>query len=425
MRVVKYFPTREILDYQAIFDREGCVLCVLPRPSISIIRTFLRYAHRSINYRYSSIDDKTYTALSDDDAEFQAIDELLGETEGCLMSFCDLSDFIDVMEEIRDCVCAMSETSQNQDANTYLQNTDLLTFSETQDLESVELPSGDDDRCTLANTMFGYIYQQVSEVWLPLAEVTTTVLAFAIGITPTFIALSGGLGIAPALAAVLFSAAVAWLAEYATTNLTNWLLANRDAMVCEIYDELIESYQSVASALVEYINQDESLSTGDRMMLRFLFGQAKTYQMVQDAIVNERIDPDDYTQYECGECGTPTGCWTMAQSEWTIEACGTLEGSILTNGCSTNAILASRSATVSGNFELGLYSMRPYDDAYNFDLRVYRDANLLFQWRPITDAGTSYMSTTTTGVTAGEVEIRLYGVTGTPYEVHYVCAIES
>jgi hypothetical protein len=126
----------------------------------------------------------------------------------------------------------------------------------------------------------------------------------------------------------------------------------------------------------------------------------------------------------CDDCELLAGCFDFCDENWEIGGCGTVENCILTNGCASGFLLAGRVANVGGNFTIGILVDKPFDAAYNFDIRVYQFGETVFAWKPITDSGLEYLETETTGVEEGECSVLLYGISGTETEYHYLCIKE-
>lgn len=269
---------------------------------IELVVKLLEYAKRRINWAYQQSDSAGYyEGLTD--GEYQALTDNIQDLEGRLMAVICVQDIVDSIDALSSCVCAMSTTLQTERARLpemgpYIDDGKVTLDRPDQTLGAPTEPGDDDEKCELAQAIYLKVFQAETEVLLPFANDVADVLVTALVGLTAFEALAGFVGLPLAVLTGIVSAVVAWGVDGSIANFTNWLIANKDELVCELYNNLPD-YDAAAAAVASYIDSAEEITFLDKHVLKSMI--ASTWWMTWIALDQQTNGTwDDY--FVAGQC---------------------------------------------------------------------------------------------------------------------------
>ena len=253
---------------------EECVIVAMPRRGLYMVKNLLRYAHRRINWVQDVVSDIEFNAP--DDTNWDTVQAVLAETEGCLMSTCDVS----AITEQLICIC---EALQRQ------LGPEVIPFSTMQDetVKSVyeynkQMPdedytgTGDAVACAIAQLFYALGYETITEIVLPASRFAFDSLVPAVA--TLIVTVTGGLGLPAAVGVYLTVELIQELLESgydaSESNLQNWLWSVKNDIVCEAYWQLYAGQPASIVAKAVYDNviaPSSSISAGDKLICKLFF----------------------------------------------------------------------------------------------------------------------------------------------------------
>jgi hypothetical protein len=414
-------------------DTAGPFFVCLREADIELFRLLLGYARREINWAADLSDLPAYYTLPTD-AQLLELWDQLDDLEGRLMAVVCIDDLVDALGEITtsldalSCICenllSLGQGINGDAADELAVGIDDGVIGIEDGVPDATLPTELDDACDAAQALWWFVYEYVTEIAIPLSD---------LALAAVVVLLLGKLGVIIAGVAEVFrltggqvmqlvSEIAAAVIGGAGAAIVNWLLAAKTEIVCCLYQGIVENdLDGAISCVHDLIDASDLPGTSKTGMKR---GFSKTFLVFTGLFRDGAWAQDRVESGYCDDCELPAGCFDFCDENWEIGGCGTVENCILTNGCASGFLLAGRVANVGGNFTIGILVDKPFDAAYNFDIRVYQFGETVFAWKPITDSGLEYLETETTGVEEGECSVLLYGISGTETEYHYLCIKE-
>jgi len=307
-RIKKYYGPRVLIETERILNPEfsDTIICITGA-QVEMLRNLTQYLHRRSTFSQDNQKDY-YLAPNNDD--WNTISYVVADLEETLMG-CDIESLIAVLEIMTECVCALSSRATSDVPLPVNDNGSTLApdlATETA-ISNTGVPVTDILKCELANVLWGFTFQFITETLLPFANGVADATTAAIAATTLFAIISGGLGLSLALVAALFYAIVQYLLDSATSNLINWMVSNAQESVCELYNGLYNGgYELAASNMTTFID-DSGLPLGDRMMLKLTLTSTWFFRAMQYQIDELAIDPADYDDYSCDACLPPDYLW--------------------------------------------------------------------------------------------------------------------
>jgi uncharacterized membrane protein len=426
-RLVKRDHVRELLHVADLND-STCKLIAVTVDQLEILRVCVRYASRQINWNDEDVGTSMYYLPSN--VDFDDILALVHDLELRLMETCDVGALVDALLALQ-CVCTNLENLiAQQSLDVGVQGAlpvidDQAPSAEDRALiDNTGLPSTAEELCELANTVWGWGTEVITEKVLPLGEDLANKLALLIVATEAFIILTGGIGLLPGVAIAAFTAFVRWLAEGAVINVQNWIAGSGQEAVCSLYTGFVEgSWEGARSNLAAMIDAEVQLSFGDKVMLKWFLTERYVLQAIQYSIDALLLDPDDYFTYQCTSCEPTAGCITFDDASWTLTGIADLQpdGSIIVSG-TTGQVAAYRlfDPELEGTmwFDYDPADLAP--PAFNaFSWRTQLDATPVDSGDISTSDNGRHWSLAITDVPADTLEIR--AVSGTTVRIYTVC----
>lgn len=233
-RIVKRHNTREILDRSLIFNESGCYLLVLSKEQIEIVRACIQYARRRINWLDEDVDGVLY--YLPDDEDYDEIIATVDDLEDRLMDICSLDDLLDALS----CVCTSLQnyvTSQvgstSSEYLSTLQSAGSLVYEPIENETQVDV-----DACAQAQCLWNMIYEYVSEIAIPLANVSFDVLVVAsLGFLVNIAGIANVL-VQLGITAATIQAVLKGIMDSNGQSILNWLYSDKQDIVCAIYDAI-------------------------------------------------------------------------------------------------------------------------------------------------------------------------------------------
>lgn len=283
-RIIPYYRPRIQIPVSTMSDAPGqWALFCLPIDGAQALARICGYLNREVTYIGEVVDNQVFAGPTQ--AELETIRDIVGETELALMAGCDFSTLEATLAAISTtldammvCICQATEyqgdiANRLPDLSEYVLE-GLVTYKPTeQAMVPFTPPVGGSEECELAQAMFYYTYQMFTEQILPFATSTADALTTAIIATATFVGVASWVGLPVALLAGIFAAAVNWAIDGSITNFVNWLLGNKDELICEIYNNLPDAAAAAAAARA-YVNAAGDLPATDKFLLNQVIGSA-------------------------------------------------------------------------------------------------------------------------------------------------------
>lgn len=253
---------------------EDCVLALLPRQGVYVLKTLLQYAHRRINWVQSILNESSF--MTPDAPTWDAIQGVIAETEERLMSACDISPMVAALE----CICnslqlglgntiAPLDTMRDEEVD--------AVFEYSSDMPDADLSALTDvQACETAQLYYALGYETITEIVLPASAYAFDTLAPAVA--ALIITVTGGIALPVGLGIYLTIEMIQEFMEMgykaAESNLENWMLSVKDDIICNAYYALKADMttQQAAKMVYDMVIKDSSLiSVGDKLMCRLFF----------------------------------------------------------------------------------------------------------------------------------------------------------
>lgn len=315
-RIKRYYNPRVLIPVSQVVDNpyDGRLIW-LSGAETDLLRNLLEYAHRRSTFvsTYRSAD-----YLAPDNEEWDSIESIVAELEAKLMTDC-CQDILDALGAINDKLTTLNgeigpmaldvdslATNVGGIATDFpalvsaaqcvcekefnLQVTNLIppdwadypdtvdNFDWTNNTPSTTVPSETaEEACKLAQCWWQAGWETSTEWVLPAFRFGFDKLipAAAAGLA----LITGGVAAPVAIGVYAFAELVQELLELAydvaETNLVNWLYANRQDIVCSLYDDIqagTTGSAAWANVQTELVEPAVELSAGDKVLIAFAFG---------------------------------------------------------------------------------------------------------------------------------------------------------
>ncbi len=282
------------------------IICI-SGAQVEMLRNLTQYLHRRSTFSQDNQDDY-YLAPTNDD--WDTISSIVADLENVLMG-CDIESLVAILEVMTECICDLSSRVTTTVPSPVNDNGGVLAPDLTEEtaIAGTGVPGTDVLKCELANVIWGFTFQFVTETLLPFANGVVDATTAAIAATTLFAVISGGLGLSLALVAALFYAIVQYLVDSATSNLINWMVSNAQESVCALYNGLYYGGYELAAGNMTTLIDGSGLPLGDKMMLKLTLTSSWFMRAMQYQIDQLAIDPADYDDYSCDACLPPDYLW--------------------------------------------------------------------------------------------------------------------
>jgi len=271
----KFYHTRVQLylaDMLTLAD--DCVIVALPRRGLYMVKNLLQYAGRRVQWVQTIVSDDEFNAP--DDTNWDLIQAILAETEGCLMTTCDVSGITTQLA----CICnALKQTLGTSVAPlpTMRDETVASVFeysSTQQDTDFVGI--SDETACKTAQLYYALGCETITEIVLPASRFAFDSLVPAVA--ALIVVVTGGIGLPAAVGVYLTVELIQELFEFgydaSESNLENWLLSVKEEIICHAYWLLYAGQPASVVAQSVYDNviaPSSSISAGDKLICKLFF----------------------------------------------------------------------------------------------------------------------------------------------------------
>jgi hypothetical protein len=304
-RIKTYYEPRVLVETQSVLaPLYSDVLLCIDGGQATLLRNLLDYAHRRSTF-VSEYGTNTYLAPTNE--EWDALQATVSNLEGQLMgTLCDsLGPKLDAILAAAECVCAKSGASAaanvvDPSIFNFTTVNNYYEYSSNEPSTSIPAPT-DEERCGLAQAIYGLGYQKVTEAFLPGFRLAFDTLIPALaGIIALWLP---GVGIPAAIGVYVVAELVQELLEIgydiAETNLTNWLWNSKQDLVCGLYAALAAGGDTQAAWMTVYndlVKDNPELSDGDEVIIKWGLGPAtqsvaRKAQTENTARYQEVVDP--------------------------------------------------------------------------------------------------------------------------------------
>jgi len=295
-----------------------CVIAFLPRKSVYILKTLMRYAHRRIQWVQEILNESEFLAPNDEN--WNDIQALLDETEGCLMETCDVCQIVDALQ----CICnALRLDLGNTIAPLATMRDDAVesAFEYSRTLPDREYTGiSDENACIDAQLFYALGYETITEIVLPASRFAFDTLVPAVA--ALIITVTGGIALPAALGVYLTAELIQELLESgydaSESNLENWILSVKEEIVCSAYYALLAEHTAKQVADIVYnevIAPTSSISALDKLVCKLFFS---SWTVTNASIAREQSTTWASENYETGYCDT---CEITGDHIWLFPPC--------------------------------------------------------------------------------------------------------
>jgi len=275
-----------------MFDSPGEYgLYCLPVDGAQALLRICNYLRREVTFIGALVSSQTF--LGPTEEELVSIREVIDQVETGLMAQCDFSEIVtaidgissqletlaDVQETLaamQACVCDALEWQRIAaypfpDVGGYADSGQLVYTPEEDNYAEYDDPADNEEKCEFAQAIYYQVFRMYTEYLFPFADQASDVLVAGIVASAAFAVLSGGLGIPLATATSLFAAIVNWVIAGEEENFINWLLNNKDELLCQVFTGL-PSLQESAANVRAYIDASGTIGILDKQLLKVTYG---------------------------------------------------------------------------------------------------------------------------------------------------------
>lgn len=271
-RVKRYYRTRVLIDTDdVITPAYDSILVCLEASELAMLRQVTQYLHRRSTFA-SEYNDNYYLAPSDE--QWDSLQAIVAGLEEKLMSGCDeIVAALDAIATYTACICdnlanpPLAQPGPAYDAviEEYLGDGTLSI----EDDNGSTTPA-DAERCALAQLTYAFMFEFMDETVIPTEKVLVDIiLPLAVGAVTSAIG-SPLLGVPVAAITATLIALGDLAADNELANLRNALFANKEELVCAMYNGMELSYQQAHNEAAAVVNDMESLGATDKIIVRAL-----------------------------------------------------------------------------------------------------------------------------------------------------------
>lgn len=307
-RQIAPYSTRIVFDYSKIYGPTATVgpfLMCVSIDDLELIRKLLGYAKRRINWAVNLTESGAYyNGLLD--SEFEDVIDHIQDLEGRTMGVICTQDLVDAINAMASCVCEATAESRRQgkdlgDIQPYIDEGTLTVKTPAQTGATPTPPATATERCEYAQAVYYQVWEAYTEYLFPFADQASDVLLAALVASAGFTALAGFVGLPIATAGAIVGYIIDMAIDSSIENFTNWLLANKDELVCELYLGL-PSFTDAAANVRAYVDSSTEISFLDKQVLNLMIGSEWWIRwVIQDQETN-----DTWRSYfvpgQCDDC---------------------------------------------------------------------------------------------------------------------------
>lgn len=270
-RIKQYYDPRVLIEVSDVLQSEfsDCVVC-LTGAQLCMLRNLCQYLERRVTF-VSEYREKDYLAPTE--AEWNDIQYIVADLEDTLM---DCEQFTAKLEEILEAALTAAKGS----GKGYTSDVISPIYDDLEDDGVIEWANPDgtpipavDDRCALAQLVYAWNYEFLTEVLQPIQEALHEILLFA-ALAAIVTWIGGPILLLPGavLYHIIQAALDAWV-EGMLQNVLNALMANKYALVCTMFNTWVDggNYQDAAIATGYVINDVEAWSETDKSFFWLTF----------------------------------------------------------------------------------------------------------------------------------------------------------
>lgn len=307
-RQIAPYPTRIALDYSKIYGSDlesGPYFVCMGESDIEMLVKLLGYARRRVQWAYNLTDSASYyQGLTDD--EWQTLTDHLDDLEGRLMAVVCQQDIIDAITALSACVCEATALAQRDvkrlpDLTPWIDEGTVTAKTEDQTYRNPTPPSTAEERCEYAQAVYYQVYEAYTEYLFPFADQASDVLLAALVASAGFTALVAFAGLPISLVGAIIGYVVDLAIDSSIENFVNWLQANKDELICEMYLGLPD-FAASAENVRAYVDAATEISFLDKKLLNVMLG-GEWWQraVIEDQQVNGTWD-DYLVPGQCDDC---------------------------------------------------------------------------------------------------------------------------
>jgi len=327
----KYYPPRIQIPVETMFSASGkYALYCLPVDAAQAVQRISNYLKREITYIGEIVDEKRY--LGPTEQEIVDIRSTIEKMEVALMSECSIDGVVDQLEAMNatmarqaDCICAMRSAVElmSQSGNSldgYVDAGNATYKNPDQVPITPGAPSTDTEKCQLAQAIYWYFYNHMTESILPAANTTADSLTALVVSLATFGNLAEFVGVPVGIVTGFVASVISWAVDGSIVDYVNWLYASKDDITCIFYNN-IPDYKAAGDKMFTWLNEQTEISFGDRIVTKAYF----TAEWWTQAVAKDQQENGTWDNYlEAGACDTcppptPPGCFSLAPctpSDW-------------------------------------------------------------------------------------------------------------
>jgi hypothetical protein len=292
-----------------MFDESGEYrFYCLPKDGAEALLRIAPYLQREVTFVHQILNPDFFEGPTT--SEMDAIDALIAETKGALMSGCGMDDLIAVMEELRDCVCNLSTQQQTSagslpDTGGWEDDSSVTRDAPDDSWADYTPPLANAARCEMAQAIYWWWYDvQVNQIF-PVLDQGADALTAAIVAASLFADIAVFAGIPVATLASMVVAAVNAGFGASISALTTWIFESKEEIVCAYYQALPD-LKAASAAVKEFIDGETQLSFLERVMAKVFY--CSTWHM--SYIIKDQETKGTWNSYidsgYCSVCDDPT-----------------------------------------------------------------------------------------------------------------------
>ena len=300
-----YYHTRVVIETNDVINSPfpDAVMC-LTGQQLAMVRNITQYLHRRSTFA-SEYHDGYYLAPTNE--EWDALDTIVADLEAKLM---DCEAFTQILDDILEAaLCACEGVGKG-----YGSPIVGPIYDDLEDDGTIEwaLPDGtpipaEDDRCALAQLVWAFTYEILTEYLQPLEEALHHIL-LPLVLAGIAVMLGGPVALVPgaALYAVITASLDAWVEGELESVLTAFI-TNKEDLVCAMYADFLigGSYATAAAAAAAVIDTVEAFSPVDRVMFKQFLSPWVMEQCAKAWDGGSEWADDNVTPGYCADCEVP------------------------------------------------------------------------------------------------------------------------
>lgn len=288
------FPLALYIRFDDEFNNQQESLYPLTAIQAKILRKLVGSVRRF--QFYSEINGEYYTGISDeqwdvvrgvlDDADYRLTlgDETVGEIA------VSLSEIADSLRLLATCLCKQI-AQQSNSVPQVLDTLSSLGITVTND----DIPDPQlEITCMVANTIYGVIYELITETIFPAIDATSDVVLAVVEASALLDVISGGVGLPATIVLGLIALLINVLEDVAFSQLQNAMIESQEELICAIFKDGVDGTVTVIDGM--------DTAKSNKALLKFLF--TKVGRLIAVGIMAGRVTPRHYIDCDCDGGGT-------------------------------------------------------------------------------------------------------------------------